>query len=81
MSLTRGNDPGWTSFSDYKMTTRFNSQPSSVFQNEFYYPRLVAMNLMKHLYTVELTHVQKPWMNYANNGLKQILDYCSCYLL
>ena len=27
-----GNYPGWTSFSDYKMTTKFISQPSSVFK-------------------------------------------------
>ena len=27
-----GNYPGWTSFSDYKMTTKFISQPSSAFK-------------------------------------------------
>ena len=83
MSLTQGNDPGWTSFSDYKMTTKFNSQPSSVFKMNFIYcPNLVAMSLTSHLYTVELTaNVQKPWMNYVNNGLKQIFHYWSCYLL
>ena len=35
MSLTQGNDPGWTSFSDYEMTTKFNSQPSSAFKMNF----------------------------------------------
>ena len=46
-----------------------------MFSNEFYYPHLVAMSLTAHLYTVELTaNVRKPWMNYVNNGLKQIFD-------
>ena len=33
------------------------------------------MSLTAHLYTDELTaNVLKPWMNYVNNGLKQIFD-------
>ena len=36
MSMTQGSsDPGWTSLSDSKMTTIFNSQPSSVFKMNF----------------------------------------------
>ena len=30
-----GNYPGWTSFSDYKMTTKFISQPSSAFKMNY----------------------------------------------
>ena len=55
MSLTQGNDPGWISFSDYEMTTKFNSQPSSVFKMNFIAKNLVAMSLTSHLYTVEVT--------------------------
>ena len=78
MSLTQGDDSGWTSFSDLKITAKFNYQPSP----GFYHLHLVAMSLTAHLYTVELTaNVRKPWMNYVNNGLKQIFDYWSRYLL
>ena len=77
MSLTQGNDPGWTSFSDYKMRTKFNFQPSYVFKINF-----ITHILTAHLYTVELTaSVRKPWMNYVNKGLIQIFENWSCYLL
>ena len=34
------------------------------------------MSFTAHLYTVEFAaDVRKPWMNYVNNGMKQIFDY------
>ena len=147
-----GNYPGWTSLSDYKMTTKFISQPSSAFKmncithiwllwawwhtctlsglplsRQYQIPLLFQtkirlyreaetkifkiriFNLAENEFqttkspdfwnfvtnsltfkgfpgqsqpcTVELTaNVRKPCMNYVN-GLKQIFDYWSCYLL
>ena len=152
-----GNYPGWTSFSDYKMTTKFISQPLPVFKmncithilllwawrhtctlsglplsRQYEIPwlfqtkirlyhesetkifKIRIFNLAENEFqtikspgglfpdfwnfvtnsltfqgfpgqsqpcTVELTaNVRKPCMNYVN-GLKQIFDYWSCYLL
>ena len=68
MSLTQGDGPGLISFSEIKITTKFNSQPSSFFQNRFYYPHVVAVSLTAQLYIVDLSaNVRKLWMNYVNN--------------
>ena len=70
MWLTQGNDPGWTSFSDYKITT-----PNPHLSSKWIFSRCSKFD-------GELTaSVRKPWMNYVNNGLKQIFDYWSFYLL
>ena len=83
MSLIKNDDPDWTSFSDFKNDNKIQFPTLICFQNGFYYyPHLVAMRLTSDLYTVKLTvDVRKPWMNYVNNGLKQIFDYWSHYLL
>ena len=54
MSLTQGNDPGWTSFSDYEMTTNLVAMSLT---SHSYTVEVTA-------------DVQKPWMHYANNGPK-----------
>ena len=70
MSLTEGDDPGWDLIFRLKNDNKIQFPTLICFQNRFYYPHLVAISLTAHLYTVELTaNVQKPWMNYVNNGL------------
>ena len=69
MSLTLCNDPSWTSFSD--LTTKFNSQSSSVLKMDFL-PTFCCYDRTTHLYTVELAaNIRKPWMNYVNNALTE----------
>ena len=71
-SPTQDDDPCWISFLKLKMTTKFNSQPLSVLKMDYNYQHPVVISLTVHLYTV---NVQKPWMNYVNNGLKPINQY------
>ena len=55
MSLSEGDDPVWTSCSNFKNDNKILIPSPHLFSKWIYCPHLVATALASHLYTAQLT--------------------------